>query len=57
MEIKNTITDPTVTKDKQLNYQTYVTENRQRFSDWFENPVPSKEDIVEEVDSVDYVRR
>ena len=56
MEIKKMITDPEVTKDKQENYQKYITENRQRFSDWFRNPVPVTSGVVEEDDAEEYVR-
>ena len=56
MEIKNHITDPEVTADKKENYKEHIAENRQRFSDWFEVPIPVSEGIVEEEDTEEYVR-
>lgn len=56
MEIKDLITDPAVTLDKKENYQKYVTENRERFSNWFENPIPLHDGVQEEVDTVTYTR-
>ena len=57
MKMKDAITDPAITEDKELNHAKYVTEARQRFSDWFEKPVPVTDGIVEETDTTDYVRR
>jgi len=56
MEIKNIITDPEVTRDKQENYQQHVTENRQRFSGWYENPMPVMTGVIEEENTEEYVR-
>ena len=57
MQLKDAITDPEITRDKKINHEKYVTEARERFSDWFENPLPVKDDITEETDATDYVRR
>lgn len=56
MEIKNLITDPEVTIDKKENYQKYVTENRERLSRWFENPIPTTKGVIEEADTIEYTR-
>ena len=56
MEIKDIITDPEVTKDKKLNYKKYISENRERFAGWFENPQPIHDGVQEEIDTVEYVR-
>lgn len=56
MEIKDLITDPEITNDKKENYQKYIVENRERFSGWFENPIPVHDGVQEEDDTEDYVR-
>jgi hypothetical protein len=56
MEIKDLLTDPAVTLDKKTNYMTYLKEGRTTFADWFENPIPSEDVVVEEVDTVKYKR-
>lgn len=56
MKIKNIITDPMLTKDKQDNYQKYVTQNRARFSGWFENPEPIRDGVKEEDNTEEYSR-
>jgi hypothetical protein len=56
MAIKNLITDPAVTQDKKTHYKKYLMESRQDFADWFENPVPEVDQIVEEVGTTAYIR-
>ena len=56
MQIKDLITNPEVTQDKKLNYKKYVDESRNRFSSWFEQPVPVTDSVQEEVDAEEYVR-
>lgn len=56
MEIKDLITDPSVTLDKKENYKKHMMENRERFSDWFENPIPVYDGVKEEEDTEEYVR-
>ena len=56
MQIKNTITDPEVTRDKQENYQHYISGNRERFSGWYENPKPIHNGVQEESDTEEYSR-
>ena len=56
MKIKNLITDPMVTKDKQENYQKHITESRVRFSGWFENPEPVRDGVKEENNTEEYNR-
>ena len=56
MKIKEFITDPEMARDKRENYQKYVTDNRERFSSWFENPIPIHDGVQEETDAEEYVR-
>jgi hypothetical protein len=56
MEIKDLITDPDTTRDKKENYQKYISENRERFSNWFENPIPLTDGVQEEEDTEEYSR-
>lgn len=56
MAIKNLITDPAVTQDKKINYKKHLMESRQTFADWFENPLPEVEPVVEELDTTIYTR-
>ncbi len=58
MELKNLITDPLVTQDKLDNHDQYVSNDRQRFADWFQNPNPVVEHggVKEEEGTEVYVR-
>lgn len=56
MKIKNLITDPEKTKDKEDNYQKYISDARERFSNWFENPEPLHDGVQEEEDTEEYIR-
>ena len=56
MAIKDFITDPEVTLDKKTNYKKYLMESREDFANWFENPTPEIDPIVEEVGTTAYTR-
>jgi geranylgeranyl pyrophosphate synthase len=53
--IKQHITDPVKAKEKEMNYPAMVKEQRERFSDMYENPNPVASDFVEpEPDASEY---
>ena len=56
MQIKELITDPEVAKYKKEHYKEHISESRNRFSSWFENPEPITDGVQEEDDTEEYTR-